>query len=394
MERDLAGQAIYLDHAATTPLAPEIAELLAALYRQTWANPASQHRAGRSALAQLEDAKDRIKAACLGTTSASALQAWQIVITSGGTEANNLAIRGLAPSSAPILISSVEHPSVLTLATESLGQRCHVVPVDSRGQVNIDALDRLLKVARGVSLQPLVSIMAGNNETGICTDMARVSEICRYHGAILHSDAVQTFGKESIGDLLGLVDAITISAHKVHGPVGVGALLFRSALSLQPLLYGGGQQLALRPGTESVPLAVAMAAACDLAEQHRRDGAMLRVAELRLRLEQALLAADLGAEIIGKDAPRLPHIASIAFPGLDRQALLMALDLAGVQCSSGSACASGSSQPSHVLSAMHLPPLWVEGAVRLSLSRFTSGEQIDAAVERIARVVRKMRKRS
>lgn len=342
----------------------------------------------------MEDAKDRIKATCLGDASPAELQAWQLVMTSGGTEANNLAIRGLASTpAAPILVSSVEHPSVLTLATEPLGERSRLVPVDGSGQVNIDALESLLKEARQAAARPLVSIMAGNNETGICTDMARISEICRQHDAILHCDAVQVFGKEPIGDLFKLVDAITISAHKVHGPVGVGALVFRSSLTLQPLLYGGGQQLALRPGSESVPLAVAMAAAGESAEQQRLSGSMLRVAELRLRLESALRSADLGAEVIGVDARRLPHIASIAFPGLDRQALLMALDLAGVQCSSGSACASGSSQPSHVLSAMQLPPLWVEGAVRFSLSRFTGPGQIDAAIERITNVVRKMRKR-
>lgn len=397
-------QAIYLDNAATTPLDPEVADLLAALYRQPWANPASQHRAGRSAQAALEDAKDRIKAACLTTTHPTQLLAWQLVLTSGGTEANNLALRGLA--SAPdsvIVVSSIEHPSVLSLATEALGERCRVVPVDAGGQVNIDVLDAVLheaaqqrygRSAGRAAARPLVSIMAGNNETGICSDLRRVAEVCRLRDATLHCDAVQVFGKAPLADLLGLVDAVTISPHKVHGPVGVGALLYRSSLTLQPLLYGGGQQLGLRPGTESVPLAVAMAAACEYAEHHRGSGAMERVRELRTRLEAALLSADLGAEVIGAALPRLPHITSITFPGLDRQALLMALDLAGVQCSAGSACASGSSQPSHVLSAMRRPPAWVEGAVRLSLSRFSSVAQIDAAAERISSVVRRMRSRA
>lgn len=344
-------------------------------------------------MAALEDAKDRIKATCLATTNTSQLLSWQIVMTSGGTEANNLAVQGLAPPGSLILVSSVEHPSVLTLATEPLRERSRLVPVDANGQVNIDALDASLQDARKLAARPLVSIMAGNNETGILSDWARVSEVCRSHDAILHSDAVQVLGKEATSDLLHFVDAITISAHKVHGPVGVGALLYRSSLNLLPLLYGGGQQLALRPGSESVPLAVAMAAACETAEKHRVDGSMLQVAQLRGQLEAGLLRADLGAELIGASVRRLPHIASVAFPGVDRQALLMALDLAGVHCSSGSACASGSSQPSHVLSAMHLPPLWVEGAVRVSLSRLTTAAQIDAAIERISNVVRKMRKR-
>lgn len=385
--------AIYLDNAATTPLAREIADRLTELYAQTWANPSSQHRAGRRALAALEDAKDRIKAICLGTGRPSELQAWQLVITSGGTEANNLAISGLAgPNAGSILVSAVEHPSVLAMATEAdvLAGRSHVVPVDGAGQVNIDALDSLLGAA---GPHPLVSIMVGNNETGIVQDLAQVAEVCRSHAAVLHCDAVQALGKLPTDDFAPWVDALSVTAHKLHGPVGVGALLVRGRIALKAMLHGGGQQLGLRPGTESVPLVEAMAATCELAEQARISGAMQQVAALRERFETGLTAAGIGAEIIGQQVRRLPHISAVAFPGLDRQGLLMALDMAGVQCSSGSACASGSSQSSHVLTAMQLPPVWVEGAIRFSFSRLSTAAEVDAALERVSNVVQKLRKR-
>lgn len=401
----MSGDAIYLDHAATTHLAPEIAQLMASLFQQPWANPASQHRAGREANAVLEDAKDRIKVACLGINSNSQLQSWQIVTTSGGTEANNLALLGLsAASPTPVYVAASEHPSVLTPATEApqLGHRSRVVPlVGSCGRANIDVLEEWLLAAKESGsphgdhrARPLVSIMLGNNETGIRTDIEQVSQLCRRYDAVLHCDVVQAIGKVSPAEFVPWVDAFTISAHKLHGPIGVGALVFRSSLDLQPLLFGGGQQLALRPGSESVVLVSALAAAIELAEKYRQTGGWQQITELRLHFESLLHDGGIGAQVIGEEVPRLPHTSCIAFPGVDRQALLMALDFAGVQCSSGSACASGSSQPSHVLTAMGLPLEWINGAIRFSFSRFTSREELEEAALRISQVVHRLRKRA
>ncbi len=402
---------IYLDHAATTPIDPQISVQLAEWYRSVWANPASQHRAGRAAQAIIEDAKDRIKVACLGLTSTRDLSRWQVIITSGGTEANNLALHGLISDDTPneitdevpngsskssshrLFVSATEHPSIFSTATESphLRKFSQVIPIDpTTGGPNIDALDAWLSANSSLRSRnrPLVSVMLGNNETGIINDIESVSAVCRRHGALLHCDCVQAIGKVQPSDYVPYVDALTISAHKLHGPVGVGALLVAGHVTLQPLLLGGGQQLALRPGTESVPLTCALASACEMAEAHRVAGQMNMVEQLRTRFETMLeIILPHKVVVIGSQWKRLPHISSVAFPGLDRQALLMALDMAGIACSSGSACASGSSQPSHVLLGMGLPESLVQSALRFSFARTTTVEDVQEAVNRIVDVV-------
>jgi cysteine desulfurase len=390
-------EAIYCDNAATTYLAPEVAQVLTAAFSQSWGNPASQHSAGRFARTTLEDAKDHVKSLCLGTSATGELDSWQVLLTSGGTEANNLAVRGLtAAANTPLLLSAVEHPSILALATECplIRSRCSHLSVDSLGQVDSDALNSWCRSLPSASQPALVCVMVGNNETGILSDLPAISRICRAHKVLLHADAVQAFGKVDPLAWVPWVDSFSISAHKVHGPIGIGALLLRSTCQLQPILFGGGQQLGLRPGSESVPLALGLAEACRLAEQQRLDGAMQHVATVRDLFESRLLAADIGVQILGANTRRLPHICLASFPGLDRQALLMALDMAGVLCSSGSACASGSSQPSHVLAAMRVPPLWVNGALRFSFSNYTGGEAVEDATERISRVVKKQLNRA
>ena len=226
--------------------------------------------------------------------------------------------------------------------------------------------------------------MVGNNETGLMANISAISEVCRRHGAILHTDAVQACGKCDLAELLPLVDAISLSGHKLCGPVGVGALLFRSQLNLRPMLYGGGQQLELRPGTESVVAGLSMAAAIESAEQFRRAGGAEKLVQLRDFFEQSLQSRLPWIEVIGQKLPRLPHISSVAFPGFDRQGLLMKFDLAGLECSSGSACASGSSQPSHVLVAMNLPDQWIRGTIRFSLGKTTTQSELGQAVQIIA----------
>lgn len=376
---------IYLDHASTTPLDPELAELIAESLRQPWANPASQHAAGRRARAVLEDAKDRIKAVCLGESSTSyqQWQAWQLVLTSGGTEANNLALHGLAQPTATIFVGGTEHPSIVVPAQSSplIARRARLLPFHPDTlSLNIDVLDQWLTETKSQDIPALVSVMIGNNETGLLSDISKVSSVCRRHGATLHCDAVQALGKCDIVSLLPMLDVLSLSAHKLNGPVGVGAFLFRSRLTLQPMLFGGGQQLELRPGTESVVSALALAKAMETAELFRQAGGDHQLSGLRDQFEQALLTRLPWAKVIGQGLPRLPHISSVAFPGHDRQALLMKFDLAGLQCSSGSACASGSSQPSHVLTAMHLPDAWIQGTIRFSYGKGTTVEDIEQAV--------------
>lgn len=384
--------AIYLDHASTTPIDPEIAELIATSLRQTWANPASQHAAGRKARRVLEDAKDRIKAAFLGDTATKyrQWQTWQLVLTSGGTEANNLALHGLTEVNSAIFVGATEHPSltVPTLASPLIAPRARLIPINTATlTANIDVLDQWLGETKPEQRPCLVSAMVGNNETGLISDIAKISSVCRRHGAVLHSDAVQAIGKCDVAELLPLVDALSLSGHKLNGPVGVGALLFRADIPLRPMLFGGGQQLELRPGTESVVAALGLAMAVEKAEETRRAGGDLRLGELRDLFEKLLCERLPFVRVIGLGLPRLPHISSVAFPGLDRQGLLMKFDLAGLECSSGSACASGSSQPSHVLTAMQLPAEWISGTIRFSFGRGSNRLEIEQAVERICNAV-------
>lgn len=384
--------AIYLDHASTTPIDPEIAELIATSLHQPWANPASQHAAGRKARRVLEDAKDRIKAAFLGDTANNyqQWQTWQLVLTSGGTEANNLALHGLAEVHSAIFVGATEHPSLTapTQASPLIAPRARQIPIDAATlTANIDVLDQWLAETKLEQRSALVSVMVGNNETGLISNIAKISSVCRRHGAVLHSDAVQAIGKCDVAALLRLVDALSLSGHKLNGPVGVGALLFRADIPLRPMLFGGGQQLELRPGTESVVAALGLAMAVEKAEETRRAGGDLRLGELRDTFEKLLSQRLPFVRVIGQGLPRLPHISSVAFPGFDRQGLLMKFDLAGLECSSGSACASGSSQPSHVLTAMQLPAEWITGTIRFSFGRGSSQLEIEQAVERIGNAV-------
>ncbi len=387
---------IYLDNNATTPLAPEIAQQLAELYGSHIANPASQHRLGRTALALLEQAKtevlELVGAPCQGMDTAN------IVLTSGGTEANNLAIHGICMGRpGVIIVGATEHPSV-PAAANLPGLQHHplrTLPVDSQGRCDLDQLQDWLKsiyagTDPAADQVALVSIMMGNNETGILQDLPTICAICNQYGVPVHSDVVQAVGKTPVHMLDMGLSALTLTAHKIHGPVGIGALVTLPHIQLQPLLVGGGQQLGIRAGTEPVIPAVALAAALRLTTEARLQGVYQQVATLRDRLEQAML--ELGDTfVIGQETDRLPHTSNIAFGQVDRQALHMALDLAGLACSAGSACSSGSSRPSPVLLAMGLPQEVVHGALRFSLSRFTDAAEVDAAIDILHRVVGKIR---
>ena len=383
---------IYLDHNSTTPLAPEAAEAMSAWQTGRFGNPASQHGVGRRARQALEHAREEIARIVGANLSGRAPD--RLIFTSGGTEANNLAMFGLTGCFEPkaqvgeVLTSAIEHPSVVAPADSLVrhGWRVPRIPVDRNGVVDVASLDNLL-----TSNTRLVSVMLANNETGVLQPVDKIARLCRTAGVVVHTDAAQIAGKLPVDfGALG-VDALTLAAHKFHGPLGIGALLVRHDVPLYPQMLGGFQQEGYRGGTESVALAVGMHAALAAWEQER-DARIERMTRLRDRFE-GRLADQCGGQLIvlGREVPRLPNTSNIAFVGLDRQALVMALDLAGVACSTGSACASGSSEPSPVLMAMGCEREVLASAVRFSLGATTSEADIDAAAERIASTCRQMR---
>jgi cysteine desulfurase len=391
---------IYLDHNATTPPLPEVADAMRACWSEPLLNPASQHSFGRRAHRLLDDARYTI-ASILGAEVHSDPRD-KLIFTSGGTESNNLAIRGLfrgaGPSSPPpgaedgparhIVVSAIEHPSVLALADELQHQGHHVdrVPADANGVVRIDALRDVLRPRTAA-----VALMFANNETGVIQPVAEIAALCNERNIPLHCDAAQAVGKFPVNFRALGIATMTVAAHKFHGPVGVGALVVRHDIELKPQLFGGVQQYGLRPGTESVALAIGMRDALSL-WHNERDIRDARMRNLRDRLEQEIAAGYPCAIVIGAAAERLPNTSNIAFVGLDRQALFMALDQAGVACSTGSACASGSSETSPVHIAMGLEEAITSSALRFSLGVGTTAADIDEAARRILRCCNNLRR--
>jgi cysteine desulfurase len=377
---------IYLDHNATTPMLPQAAEAVAAVYRSAAANPASQHTSGRYARRILEGARDSV-AAILGARC-DATHADQIIFTSGGTEANNLAILGLAgPSPAHMIVSAIEHPSVAAPAAHlrRLGWDVDILPVSDKGVVHVELLPDLLRPNTR-----LVSIVLANNETGVVQTVARAAQLCADRGVLLHTDAVQAVGKIAVDFQHINAAAMTLSAHKFHGPPGIGALLVRHDAKIAPLLHGGFQQAGARPGTEPV----ALAAGLQMALEHwhpQRNAIGRRMTDLRDEFELQLRGGWPDLVINGSPAERVPQTSNVSFPGLDRQALMMALDLAGVACSTGSACASGSSEPSTTLLAMRCPRPILDSSLRFSLGQQTTHSEINDAVSRILRICNELR---
>jgi cysteine desulfurase len=367
---------IYLDNNATTPTLPAVWEAMRPFLADTYGNPASAHRAGRRARQALEDARERV-ATLLGA------HADEVVFTSGGTEANNLAVFGLAGDPpGHIIASPIEHPSVAEPLRRlgEVGFRVDYLPVDCAGVVRPEALAGLLRPETR-----LVTVMLANNETGA------VQPIAELVGAVpFHCDAVQAVGRTPVHfGRLG-VTTLSLSAHKFHGPRGIGALLVRRGAKLRPLLFGGHQQAGRRPGTEPVALAVGLAAALELAD---REGEARRrhVLSLRRRLLDVLHREAAPVVLNGPDEGVIPHTLNLSFPGCRADALLMNLDLAGVACSTGSACSSGSLLPSPVLKAMGTPDEVLHSAMRFSLSALLSEAEVDEAARRIVEVVRRLR---
>ncbi len=379
---------IYLDNNATTALDPVVADAMLQVLGSGPLNPSSQHRLGQQSRCRLDDSVERI-GKCLGTRLNDP-GCPRLILTSGGTEANNLALRGLRGGNGPLIVSQIEHPSVLAVAQadRQRGRPVRYLGVDSDGVVLTDVLAKWLESA---DESTTVSIMSANNETGVVQPIECISRLCRTANVALHIDATQSITKQPfILDSLGAT-AVSISPHKFHGPVGVGGLWLSAGETIVPQLEGGRQQLGSRPGTEPLALIVAMCVALERGIALLPE-ASLRLLALRDRFENSLLSLFPELVIHGHTAPRLPNTSCISFIGADRQSLLMALDMAGVACSSGSACTSGSSPPSHVLRAMHASEAEVASMIRFGVSRFTEDQDIDASIDIISRCYKRLRR--
>lgn len=375
---------IYLDNNATTRVADEVLEAMTPLYREIYGNPHAVHSLGRAAHDVVESARAEL-ATLLGCGSD------EVIFTSCGTEGNALVIRGLLdrhPARRRVVATAVEHPSVLTLLRTLEGAGTidlAIVPVDQNGAIDLDAMRAAVDDAT-----LLVSVMLAQNETGVIHPVREIAEIAHARGGYLHVDAVQAAGKIPLSHSDMDADFVTISGHKFHAPKGVGALTIRKGLSLQPLWYGGGQELGLRSGTEPVPSIAGIAAASRLARTHLADSS--RVQALRDRFEREVLSTIPETSVNGSTQPRLPNTASIAFHDAYGDAIVRALDAEGICVSAGAACHSGRVEPSGTMKAMGRPLRIAMGAVRFSLSRYTTEEEIDTTLEVLTGVVERVRR--
>jgi cysteine desulfurase len=369
---------IYLDNNSTTPLLPAVWDAMQPYMTEVYGNPASAHRTGSRARKALEAARARA-AALLGAHPD------EVLFTSGATEANNLAIFGLAGDPpGRIAVSPIEHPSV-TEPVEELGRVGFAIdrlPVDGSGMVNADDLPRFVRPDTR-----LISIMLANHETGAVEPVAELAKAAG--GMPFHCDAVQAAGKIPIDFQKLGVSTLSLSAHKFHGPKGVGALLVRRGVKIRPLMRGGHQHGGLRPGTEPVALAVGLVTALALGHEEMVDRTK-KVTKLRQCFLAGLTSAA-APVVINGTANGIPHTINVSFPGCQADILLMNLDLAGIACSTGSACSSGSLQPSPVLKAMGVPAELLHSAMRFSLSPFLSESEVNEAARRIAVVVNRQR---
>ena len=384
---------VYLDNSATTPVAPEVLEAMLPYFIENMGNAQSVHSFGQRAKAALESARRQV-AGLIGASPR------EIVFVSGGTEADNMAIRGVAEASRDvgrhIITTQIEHPAVLATCEEleREGFRVTFLPVSSRGLVDLDELR-----AAVCDETILVSIMHANNEIGVIQPIEKVAEVvaeARASGArrlLLHSDAVQSVGKIRVDvNELG-VDLLSVSAHKIHGPKGVGCLYVRKGTRLTKLMYGGHHERDRRPGTENIPAIVGFGRAAEMAADQLDSRARL-TSELRDYLERQIMERARNVRINGDAAYRLPNVSNMSFAGVDGESLLIALDLKGVAVSTGSACASGSLEPSHVLKALGLDRAVIRGSLRFSLSAFNTREEIDFAISTLAGTIARLEEMS
>jgi cysteine desulfurase len=376
---------IYLDHNATTPMDALVADRMAQAMRDVWGNASSVHHFGQQAKAALDEARSAVADLIVAEAS-------EIVFTAGGTESDNLAIRGAAEALEAsgrkhLVTSAIEHEAVLNTmkALARRGWRVTIVPVDASGIVSIDRLRDAI-----TDDTALVSVMHANNELGTIQPIADVAALAHARGALCHTDAVQSAGKIPI-DVRALgVDLLTIAGHKFYGPKGTGALWTKRGVRLVSPITGGRQERNRRAGTENVPALVGLGVAAGVAKNKMAAEAP-RLSALRDRLEAGVLSAVAGSELNGAAAPRVPNTTNISIDRVEAESLLIGLDLAGIAVSSGSACSSGTLEPSHVLKAMGLPHARTLGSIRFSLGAANTDADIDRVIEALPPIVEKLR---
>jgi cysteine desulfurase len=376
---------IYLDHNATTPLDPLVAERMTHALRDVWGNASSIHHFGQQAKAALDEARNAVAALIGGEAS-------EIVFTAGGTESDNLAIRGAAEALEPsgrkhLIVSAIEHEAVLNTA-KALGRRgwrVTILPVDASGIVSVDRLREAV-----TDETALVSVMHANNEIGTIQPIAELAAVAHERAALFHTDAVQSAGKIPV-DVRALgVDLLTIAGHKIYGPKGTGALWIKRGVRLISPITGGKQERSRRAGTENVPALVGLGVAATVARTKMASEAP-RLAALRDRLEAGVLGTVPGSDRNGAATPRVPNTANLSIDRVEAESLLIGLDLAGIAVSSGSACSSGTLEPSHVLKAMGLPHARTLGSIRFSLGAANTQADIDRVIEALPPIVEKLR---
>jgi cysteine desulfurase len=378
-----APRLIYLDNNATTMVAPEVLEAMLPFFSERYGNPSSMHRFGGAVRADVEGARAEV-AELLGAASPS-----EIVFTGGGSEGDNLAIRGtleaLAGKKRHIVTTRVEHPAVRETCRhlQKLGYRLTELGVDVSGALDLDEL-----AAAVTPDTALVSIMWANNETGVVFPIEKAAEIVKARGAVFHTDAVQAAGKLEVDLKKVPIDLLSISGHKLHAPKGIGALYVRRGTKIVPLVMGGHQEGGKRAGTENVAAIVGLGVACGLATQHRVEETK-RIKALRDRLEAGILSRCKQTQVNGRN--RLPNTLNVSFEFVEGEAILMMLDDFGIAASSGSACASGSLEPSHVMRAMGIPFTAAHGSIRFSLSRYNTEEEVDFVVDKIPAIIERLR---
>jgi cysteine desulfurase len=374
---------IYLDNNATTKVDETVFEEMRPYLCELYGNPSSMHFFGGQVQKKVDEARNRV-ASLLGALPE------EIIFTACGTESDNTAIRSAIetfPEKRHIITTRVEHPAVLTQCRNltKKGHRVTELGVDSAGRLNLDELKKALDDDTAI-----VSIMWANNETGVVFPVEEIGAIVKEHGAIFHSDAVQAVGKIPLNMAESTLDLISLSGHKLHAPKGIGVLYLRKGTPFRPFMVGGHQERSRRAGTENTAAIIALGKACEVAGEWMEDE-NTRVLGMRDRLERELLAIIPHARINGGGAERLPNTLSIAFEFVEGEAILLLLSEKGICASSGSACTSGSLEPSHVLRAMGVPFTCAHGSIRFSLSRFTTDEEIDTVIRELPPIIRRLR---
>ena len=382
---------VYFDNNATTQVAPEVRDAMLPFFGELYGNPSSMHAFGGSVAKHLDAAREEVARFLNADPD-------EIIFTSCATESDNSAIRGTADyfgRDLKVITTAVEHPAVLQPCRrlKALGHEVVELPVDSTGQLDLAQLEAELSKPSTSKPATLVSIMWANNETGVLFPIEKVAEICRAHGAILHTDAVQVAGKIPVDVKKVSVDMLSMSGHKFHAPKGVGIFYVRKGTKLKPFMLGGHQERTRRAGTENVPYIVGLAKACELARLGMADEAV-KLTALRDRLEAGILASCPNVRVNGDRTHRLPNTLNVSFEYIEGEAIAYHLSDLGICISTGSACASGSLDPSHVIRAMGVPFTAVHGSVRFSLSRYNTMDEVDYVLEKLPPVIRNLRELS